>query len=230
MTTITTSRVLGQYAWDTTTGAWVWDAGMYELHGYRAGALPATTELVLAHKHDDHRAHAASMLAASAAGDRSYSNFHRIVDTAGQVHTVVVVGESRTDEPGPTLPHRFSRGFMVDVTEDDRTSTRLAVSQVRRSAAPIQQTVGLLMGSFALGEDAAFAVVVRLSRHHNVKVRDLAQRFMAAAVARAPHTPRELSELLLEQAAAEAREPLGRTQCRTPEPVEPPHGPAVSRP
>lgn len=212
--TTTTSRALGQYAWNTTTGAWSWDAGMYELHGYPAGAVPATTSLVLAHKHDDHRAHAAGLLEAVAGSDRRFSNFHSVVDAAGHLRTVVVVGASSTDHSSATLPQRWSRGFMVDVTEDDEVSTQRAVSQVRRSAAPIQQSMGLLMGSFGLTDEAAFAVIVRLSRHHNVKLRDLTERFMAVAVARAPHTPRELSLLLVEQAAAMAPQPVGQPQGR----------------
>ena len=100
---------------------------------------------------------------------------------------------------------------MVDVTQDEDDSTRRALKRARRSTASIQQSTGLLMGSLGLSEDAAFAVLARVSQHHNVKVRDLAPRFMAAAVASAADSPRDLSQVLVAQATALA---LDRVRSR----------------
>ena len=62
------------------------------------------------------------------------------------------------------------------------------------------------MGSFGLTEEAAFACLKRVSSHHNVKVRDLTERFMAAAVSGAADSPRDLLQLLIDQAKALAVE------------------------
>lgn len=200
------SRSVGQFAWNTTTGDWSWDAGMFELHGYQAGAVEVSTDLVLKHKHGDHRAHAAAVLEASGSGDQRFSNYHAIVDVDGRTRMVLTVGVSQVITTRPTLSNRMSRGFMVDVTQDEHDITRLAVARARRSTASIQQSTGLLMGSLGLTEEAAFAVLARVSSHHNVKVRDLARRFMAAAVDTAVKSPRDLSHLLMTQATALAVE------------------------
>lgn len=199
-------RSVGHFVWNTSTGQWSWDRGMYELHGYQEGAVVPSIDLVLAHKQEDCRARAAEVLEAAAGTDGRFSNYHVIVDVGGREHTVLTVGQSRTQGSSTTPSCRVARGFMVDVTEDESDSSRRAVQRARQSTAPIQQSTGLLMGYLGLSEEAAFAVISRVSQHHNVKIRDLARRFMAAAVATAADSPRDLSQLLIGQASALALE------------------------
>ncbi|MCH1868796.1 ANTAR domain-containing protein [Nocardioides sp. CFH 31398] len=191
---------------------------MYHLHGYRGCAVAVDTDLVLEHKREEDRAHAMVLLDAAATGDQHFSNYHHIVDVDGNERTVLTVGTSRLEPVGTTTPHRYSRGFMVDVTDDEVRSARLAVERARQHAASIQQSLGLLMGTLGLTEEAAFAVLSRLSQHHNVRVRDLAPRFMAAAASTATRSPRDLTELLTKEATALA---LERRQQLAPSPSGP---------
>ena len=203
---LTRSRTIGEFVWDATADQWRWDAGMFDLHGYPPGAVAPSTDLVLAHKQDEHRCHAESLLQLAATTDKRFSNYHGIVDAAGRRRTVLVVGQSRLGDPASPHAHRFSRGFMVDVTGDESERTHRAVSRARATTASIQQALGLLMGSLGLDEGQAFSVLSRVASHHNVKVRDLARRFMGAAVAGAADTPRDLSQVLVAEAAALALE------------------------
>lgn len=197
------SRAVGQFAWDTTRDAWRWDVEMFEIHGYRGGAVPVvSTDLVLAHKHERHHAHAADLLEKSVTEDRRFSNYHGIVDALGQERTVLVVGESRT-LLGRESGGRLARGFMVDVTPDEDDTFQRGVALARQGTAAIQQSAGLLMGSLGLTEEAAISVLKRVSSHYRVKMRELAQRFMAAAMSSAGDgtSPRDLSQLLIDQAS-----------------------------
>lgn len=210
-------RSIGQFAWDTTDDRWHWDAGMFRLHGYRVGAVAVSTELVLERKQDQDRCHAAVLLELSATRDRTFSNYHGILDADGRRRTVLVVGRSRVVETPDEAPsHRLSRGYMIDVTDDESDTTRRAVEQARASTASIQQSLGLLMGSLGLTEEQAFAVMARISSHHNVKVRDLARRFMAAAVSSTADTRRDLSQLLISSADALAAERAARAHAPLP--------------
>lgn len=197
---------IGKFAWDTASDQWRWDPGMFALHGYPVGAVTPSIGLVLDHKQPDYRTRAEGLLELSASSDQRFSNYHGIVDANGSQRTVLVVGESRVDTSGPGLPRRCSRGFMVDVTDEQSTASRRAVDLVRERAAPIQHSLGLLMGSLGLTEDQAFAILTRISSHHNVKVRDLAPRFIEAARLSAAETSRDLARILTGEAAALALE------------------------
>lgn len=197
---------IGQFDWDTAADRWRWDAGMFAVHGYHDGAVRVTGDLVLQHKQPDSRARAEELMHLSTSTDQRFANYHGILDTRGCPRTVLVVGQSGIDTSGPGLPRRHARGFMVDVTDDQSRESNRAVEQVRTRAAPIQQSLGLLMGSLGLTEEQSFAFLTRISSHHNVKVRDLAPRFMGAAMATAAGTPRDLSELLVAEAKALALE------------------------
>lgn len=190
---------VGQFAWNTTTGQWRWDAGMFQMHGYRPGSFEVDSDLVLAHKQEEHRDRAAAMMRAAASEDQRYSNYHDIVDAEGRRRTVLTVGVSRL-ESSRAAARRISRGFMVDVTQDANDRTGEVVARVRQSMAPIAQSIGLLMGSLGLPEDAAFEVMSRVSQHHKVKLRLLAERFMATAVATAAGSPRDLLQVLVDEA------------------------------
>lgn len=209
MSRVSNVRVMGSFSWETRTDRWCWDPGMYELHGYPPGAVVVSASLVLAHKSDADRARAESIMAAACLGDSSFSNYHRIVDVRGRHRTVLVVGASRADAARRTAPGQSVSGFMVDVTEDERSSADDAVERARRGSAPIQQSLGLLMGTLGMDEAAAFALLVRVCSHHNVKLRDLAQRFMAAATSHGTEGRRDLAEVLLGHARSLAVERAG---------------------
>jgi GAF domain-containing protein len=59
------------------------------------------------------------------------------------------------------------------------------LSEAMEHRAVIEQAKGMLMAAQRCDEDAAFGLLVRASQRENVKLRDIAQRIVAAAVQRA---------------------------------------------
>ena len=77
------------------------------------GTAKPTTELVLSHKHPADRRQVASTLEAMRRTGAAFSTRHRIIDTAGVVHHVVVVGDQLFDDDGAVVG---TQGFYVEVT------------------------------------------------------------------------------------------------------------------
>jgi GAF domain-containing protein len=62
------------------------------------------------------------------------------------------------------------------------------LSEAMKHRAVIEQAKGVLMAAEGLDEDAAFQLLVSASQRENVKLRDIAQRIMDRAIARAAQT------------------------------------------
>ncbi|CDQ46217.1 hypothetical protein [Mycolicibacterium neoaurum] len=69
----------------------------------RSSVCSPTTELVLAHKHPDDCGQVAATLDEVRRTATAFSTRHRIVDTRGDTHDVVVVGDRLFDESGCTV-------------------------------------------------------------------------------------------------------------------------------
>ncbi len=106
---------------------------------------------------------------------------HRIVDTADRVRWIVTVGEGAR---GPDGTVRELTGYHVDVTDRqiralaERAAT--AVDGATASRAAIEQAKGALMLVYGIGPEDAFNQLVWQSQHSNIKLRDLAERLVAA--------------------------------------------------
>lgn len=92
----------------------------------------------------------------------AFSTLHRIIDTGGRTHWVIVVGDRMLDDTG-AVPGT-------------------AVSEVTKSRAVIEQAKGVLMAAYGISADRAFDILVWRSQETNINVRDLAARFLAALV------------------------------------------------
>ncbi|CPR67452.1 PAS and ANTAR domain-containing protein [Mycobacteroides abscessus subsp. abscessus] len=162
---------------------WEWSPQVARLHGYEPGAVSPTTELVLAHKHPEDRGKVASTIDAITHTRGALSSRHRIIDTSGAVHWVVVIGDQFFDDSGAVVG---THGFYVDVTspepvlvDQERWQEELVserVAQIADNRAGIEQVKGMLMLVYDIEEDVAFGVLTWLSQHHNVKVRALAEQ------------------------------------------------------
>jgi PAS domain S-box-containing protein len=155
---------------------WEWSDTVARMHGYEPGAVVPTTELLLQHKHPEDRRQVAAVLDGVLAGD-PFSSRHRIIDTAGHTHWVVVVGDRMFDDAGMVIG---TSGFYVDVTESLQSDVTAVVSKVADSRAQIEQAKGVLMAAYGISAERAFDVLVWRSQESNIKVRDLAARFLAA--------------------------------------------------
>jgi hypothetical protein len=158
---------------------WEWSEQVQRMHGYEPGTVTPTTELVLGHKHPDDRGQVAATIDDILNTHKPFSTRHRIVDTSGNVHYVVVVGDQLYDDEGAAIG---THGFYVDVSRlpdpehEDRLTAKLAEITEKRAA--IEQAKGMLMLIYGIDEAAAFNLLRWLSQEANVKLRRLAEQIV----------------------------------------------------
>jgi PAS domain S-box-containing protein len=156
---------------------WEWSEQVLQMHGYEAGSVTPTTELVLSHKHPDDRGHVAATIDQIVHTRQAFSTRHRIVDTRGGVHHVVVVGDRIFDDDGDVIG---THGFYIDVSgprersREDEVSAKLA--EISENRAGIEQAKGMLMLIYGLSDSAAFELLKWLSQEANIKLRPLAEQ------------------------------------------------------
>jgi PAS domain S-box-containing protein len=167
---------VGRFRFYVDGQRWEWSENVERLHGYEPGTVTPTTELLLSHKHPDDRPQVAAVLERVADGE-PFSSRHRIIDTAGRTHWVIVIGDRMRDDAGEVIG---TSGFYVDYTDTMQSDISAAVSKVAEARAEIEQAKGLLMAAYGISADRAFDILVWRSQETNVKVRDLARRFLGA--------------------------------------------------
>jgi hypothetical protein len=159
---------------------WEWSEQVQRLHGYEPGTVSPTTELVLAHKHPDDRPQVAETIDDMLHTHRAFSTRHRILDTSGVVHHVVVVGDQLTDHHDAVIG---THGYYVDITpSSERTNDELItakVAEITEHRAVIEQAKGMLMLVYGLDPAAAFDLLKWRSQETNIKLRRLAQQVVA---------------------------------------------------
>ena len=155
---------------------WEWSKGVEQLHGYEPGSVTPTTDLLLRHKHPDDRDEVAAVLERVVRGE-PFSSRHRIIDIAGRTHWVIVIGDRMLDDAGDVIG---TSGFYVDFTDTMQSDISAAVSRVAEARAEIEQAKGLLMAAYGISADRAFDILVWRSQETNIKVRELAGRFIDA--------------------------------------------------
>ena len=152
-----TSHQVGWFRFYFADQRWEWAEQVQRMHGYEPGTVSPTTELVLAHKYADDRDQVAATIEQVVNNRRPFSTRHRIVDTAGAVHHVVVAGDRLCDDDGEVIG---THGFYIDVSPmpgaevQDIISAKVAEITERRAA--IEQTKGMLMLVYGIDDDAAF--------------------------------------------------------------------------
>jgi PAS domain S-box-containing protein len=161
---------------------WEWSENVERLHGYEPGTVTPTTELLLSHKHPEDRQQVAAVLDKVVEGE-PFSSRHRIIDTSGRTHWVIVVGDRMLDEGGVVIG---TSGFYVDFTDTMQSDISAAVSKVSEARAEIEQAKGLLMAAYGISADRAFDILVWRSQETNIKVRELAHRFITGMAGSLP--------------------------------------------
>jgi PAS domain S-box-containing protein len=155
---------------------WEWSEQVQRMHGYEPGTVTPTTELVLEHKHPNDRSEVKETIDEMLISRRPFSTRHRIVDTHGTVHQVVVVGDQLTDDEGEVTG---THGYYVDITPtSDRAREEVItarVAEITEQRAVIEQAKGMLMLVYGLDEGAAFDLLRWRSQSGNVKLRRLAE-------------------------------------------------------
>jgi hypothetical protein len=156
---------------------WEWSEQVQRMHGYQPGTVAPTTELVLAHKHPEDHGQVAATIDEILHTHEAFSTRHRIVDTSGTVHDVVVVGDQLYDDQGAVIG---THGFYVDVSplpddvREDLVTAKLA--EIAQNRASIEQAKGMLMLIYGIDDAAAFNLLKWLSQEGNAKLRLLAEQ------------------------------------------------------
>src|SRR5436305_5902113 len=160
---------------------WEWSDAVARMHGYEPGQVEPTTELLLQHKHPEDRERVAAVLEHALKG-KPFSSRHRIIDTHGHTRCVVVAGDRMLDDTGTLIG---TSGFYVDVTDSLHSDISSVLEAVADARARIEQAKGVLMAAYGITADRAFDILVWRSQETNLKVRDLAARFLEAVAGKA---------------------------------------------
>jgi len=124
---------VGGFLYRRAGDRWEWSDAVARMHGYEPGTI-APTELLLSHKHPDDRPHVAQTLGAIRTSGGSFSSRHRIVDTKGRTHSVVVVGDRLLDESGEIMGNSGlrPRAYRRSSTRFRRTGYSTSSPGIRR--------------------------------------------------------------------------------------------------
>ncbi|WP_454197402.1 PAS and ANTAR domain-containing protein [Nocardia sp. Marseille-Q1738] len=175
-----TPQSVGSFRFWFADQRWEWSDEVALIHGYRPGTVTPTTELLLTHKHPDDRAAVASALARSIDYAEAFCSRHRIIDTTGEVHHVILVADRMVDEAGEVVG---TSGYYIDVTEtlEEHRQETLddALPELYAARAVIEQAKGALMLVYGISAEQAFRVLSWRSQETNVKLRTLAARLVA---------------------------------------------------
>lgn len=174
-----TTHHVGSFRYLLADDTWEWSDAVARMHGYEPGTVTPTTELMLQHKHPDDKEHIAAVLDAVRSVGKPFSSRHRIIDTAGRVKRVVVIGDRLLDDDGTLLG---TSGFYLDLSEAFEEEVREGVDQVvnalAESRAVIEQAKGALMVVYCISPQHAFEVLAWRSQETNLKLRTLAEQLV----------------------------------------------------
>jgi hypothetical protein len=130
----------------------------------------------MSHKHPDDAANVGRLIEAMTGQGRPFSSRHRIVDTHGRIHPVVVIGERLSDDGGRVIG---SQGLYVDLSDvEDGAAVEDAIADFTQHRAVIEQAKGVLMMTYSISAERAFDILVWRSQETNTKLRKLASQFI----------------------------------------------------
>ncbi|MEU0538617.1 ANTAR domain-containing protein [Nocardia sp. NPDC005978] len=176
------TEVVGKFRFWFEDQRWEWSPEIWQLYGYEPGEKVPTTELLLSHNHPDDRAAVADALAAAIRDHGAFGSRHRVIDTSGVHHQVLVVADGMFDATGTVVG---TEGYFIDLTASIERSRRATIEEAMpeliSARAQIEQAKGVLILAYGLTPDQAFATLRWRSQETNVKLRVLAARLVAAA-------------------------------------------------
>ena len=191
---------VGSFRFYLADQRWEWSEQVQQMHGYRPGTVPPTTELVLSHRHPEDRRRAAATIDDILHTPNAFSARQRIIDTGGKVHDVLVVGDRLCDDEGSVIG---VYGFYVDVSplsdQMDQELVTAKLAKITENRAGIEQAKGMLMLVYGIDGDAAFNLLKWLSQESNIKLRPLAEQITEdfRSVRHAVTAQAEFDQLLL---------------------------------
>ncbi|HVV10206.1 PAS and ANTAR domain-containing protein [Amycolatopsis sp.] len=199
---------VGMYHWDVRTGTWSWSSEIYSMYGYRPGSVSPSTELLAKHGHPGDRPRLTDVFERARRTGEPFSCQLRIAAADEVTRAVVVVGDVDQDEAGTTKIH----GYYVDLTSarlreaeqlSELAGEAAGLQRAMASRAGIEQAKGMIMLGYGCDSAAAFEMLITASQRGNVKLRELADRLVAAVQNPAvqPDRTREYLESVLARLA-----------------------------
>jgi PAS domain S-box-containing protein len=168
---------VGSFRYIRADDRWEWSDAVARMHGYEPGQVQPTTALMLSHKHPDDAATVASLIELVHGQGQPFSSRHRIVDTHGAIHPVLVIGDRLMAPDGTVVG---TQGFYVDLSDmGDRTSVDAAIADFTTHRTLIEQAKGILMMTYSISADRAFDILVWRSQETNTKLRTLVAQVIA---------------------------------------------------
>ena len=168
---------VGSFKYFFADERWEWSPQVQRMHGYEPGSVEPTTDLVLSHKHPDDYGQVAATLNEIRRTSGAFSTRHRIIDTRGEIHHVVVAGDQLFDHTGAVIG---THGFYVDVTpsmqQHHNEVVSGAVAEIAEARGVIEQAKGMLMVVYRISADSAFELLKWRSQETNTKLRALAEQ------------------------------------------------------
>lgn len=173
---------VGCYSYTVADGRWTWSDEVYHLHGFAPREVPATTDVLLLHKHPDDRTRTFEVMEAALEDGEPFACYHRIIDRHEQVRFVLSVGRGVRDGQGNVTG---LEGFFVDLTStrlnETQAEVEIALARIAEHRAVIEQAKGIVMLAGGCGADDAFRLLSRCSQNANLKLHDVAHRLVDAA-------------------------------------------------
>ena len=170
---------VGRFRYITRDDRWEWSNELARIYGYEPGRVKPTTELLLSHKPPEDRAVLAELIDRVRRYGMAFGNRFRIIDTRGDVHVVVMVGNPLLDGHGNMAG---AVGFYVDITEQFQADVQKrlteSVTEVTERRAVINQALGILMLRYGINAEDAFALLTKLSQESNTKLRIIAEHLV----------------------------------------------------
>ncbi|MCP2317236.1 PAS fold-containing protein [Nocardia amikacinitolerans] len=183
-------QVAGTFRFWFADQRWEWSDEVALMYGYTPGSVTPTTQLLLSHKHPADRELVADAIADAQRNAAPFCSRHRIVDTTGRVHPVLVLGDMMTDDAGNPIG---TAGYYIDLTdaidEQRRETLDEALPELFEARAVIEQAKGVLMSVYSINADQAFRVLRWRSQETNIKLRTLAAQLLTELSALPPVGP-----------------------------------------
>jgi PAS domain S-box-containing protein len=193
---VTVDNRIGSFRYFRDDSRWEWSEAVARMHGYAPGQVEPTTALVMSHKHPDDAAEIALLIEAMSVGTQAFSSRHRVIDTHGDIHAVLVIGEPLCARNGTVIG---CQGFYVDLSAEDDHAIDAAIADFAAHRAQIEQAKGILMVSYGISAERAFDILVWRSQETNTKLRTLAAQIVADFTTRlaVPSSVRQRADHLL---------------------------------
>ncbi|WP_330234374.1 PAS and ANTAR domain-containing protein [Nocardia sp. NBC_00508] len=174
-----TPQSVGSFRFWFEDQRWEWSDEAAAVYGYAAESTQPSTELLLAHKHPDDRALVARSIDAAVRTGEPFCGRHRVIDTSGRVHHVIVVADRMFDDRGLVVG---TTGYLIDVSdaleENRQEILDDTLPELVESRAVIEQAKGVLMVVYGINAEQAFRVLQWRSQETNVKLRTLAHQLV----------------------------------------------------